>query len=98
MIEDIHDSSYTTPLKALKQFKHLRSEEHRYSEVTDVFWWVGFLLSAILGFFYLVAVYFTYFNNPKDFYEQVDNTKRIENIKLEAIERAKDMQESNQDF
>ena len=61
MIEDIHDSSYNTPLKALKQYKHLRSEEYRYNEVTDVFWWVGFLLSGILGFFYLVGVYFTYF-------------------------------------
>ena len=64
MIDDIHDSTYVTPLKALKQFKHLRTEEYRYSEVTDVFWWVGFLLSCILGFFYAVGVYFTYLANP----------------------------------
>lgn len=95
MIDDIHDSNYKTPLSALKSFKHLRSEEYRYNEVTDVFWWVGFLLAAILGFFYSVGVYFTYFSEPEKFQESVDNSKRIENIKIEAIERAKAMNQSN---
>ena len=56
------------------------------------------MLAAILGFFYSVGVYFTYFSEPEKFLESVDNSKRIENIKIEAIERAKLMNQSNQDF
>jgi hypothetical protein len=95
MIDDIHDHGYQSPLATLRQFKHIRTEEHRYNEVTDVFWWVGFLLVCILGFFYLLGVYFTYFSDPQEFYNSVDNSKRIEAIKYQAIQMASEMKESN---
>lgn len=95
MIDDIHDHGYQSPLSTLRQYKHLRTEEHRYGEVTDVFWWVGFILTCILGFFYIIGVYFTYFSDPQEFYNSVDNSKRIEAIKYNAIKIASEMNQTN---
>ena len=66
MVQDIHDEEYTSPLTTIRDAKPA-SKQKRQSEVHDILWWVSFVISMAFSFFYLIAVYFTYFENPKEF-------------------------------
>ena len=75
MIQDIHDEDYTSPLETLKD-KKKENTEKRSREVNDILWFVAFILSCCFAFFYMIAIYFTYFENPKDFEKTFSNNQR----------------------
>jgi hypothetical protein len=44
--------------------------------MNDVLWWVFFAVSLLLGFMYSVGLYFTYFDDPKEFEKNFNNAHR----------------------
>lgn len=66
MVADIHDETYTTPLMTLKQ-RNQKSTVKRNEEVNHVLWWVAAVVIGILTFLYILGLYFTYFDDPKEF-------------------------------
>jgi len=77
MISDIHDASYKTPLTVLKGYKQQQSSEQRTAEMNEVLWWVFFAISCILVVMYCIGLYFTYFDDPKEFHKTFNNDRRL---------------------
>ena len=64
MIDDIHDSSELSPLSSLKNKK---KKHERDAELGKVLWQVSLFISCMLLVLYLVGIYCTYYNDPKEF-------------------------------
>jgi len=72
MLHDMHDQAYMTPLPGLEAFRPLE-KPGKESELHSVLWWVGLTIACILTFLYAIGMYFTYFDDPKEFERQVSN-------------------------
>lgn len=99
MISDIHDEDYTTPMAALKTYKQTPPAERKQSEVNEVLWWVAFVISMILTVLYWIGIYFTYYDDPKDFERTFNNDKKMVHGGLSGndIKEAKQMNKSIKD-
>ena len=40
-------------------------------------WWVAFVISCILTALYFIGIYFTYYDDPKDFDRTFNNDKKM---------------------
>ena len=72
MIEDIHNEQYQSPLKSLRDAKK-KSQKERNLDVSSVLWWIAFSVSGLMTFVYCIALFFTYFDNPKEFEKTFSN-------------------------
>ena len=99
MISDIHDEDYTTPMASLKGYKQSPPPDRKQSEVNEVLWWVAFVISCILTVLYFIGIYFTYFDDPKDFERTFNNDKKIKSGGLSGgdIKEAKMMNKQIKD-
>ena len=77
MISNIHDQEYKTPLASLKKYKQQLTQDQKSDDMKDVLWWVFFACSCILGLMYIIGLYFTYFDDPKEFEKHFSNEKRL---------------------
>ena len=75
MVQDIHDEAYRSPLAFLQKKKE-ESPGKKAKEVNDILWYVSFVISSCFAFFYTVALYFTYFEDPKSFDKTFSNNQR----------------------
>jgi hypothetical protein len=64
MIDDIHDGSELSDKSALKNKK---KKHERDAELPKVLWQVSFFISIMMLILYLVGIYCTYYNDPKEF-------------------------------
>eukprot|EP00356_Strombidium_inclinatum_P002280 CAMPEP_0170481524 /NCGR_PEP_ID=MMETSP0208-20121228/1938_1 /TAXON_ID=197538 /ORGANISM="Strombidium inclinatum, Strain S3" /LENGTH=122 /DNA_ID=CAMNT_0010754245 /DNA_START=782 /DNA_END=1150 /DNA_ORIENTATION=- len=96
MISDIREEDYTTPLQTLKQYKPKESPEKKAREVSDVLWWVFFIISVILSIIYAIGLYFTYFDDPKEFNKTFNNERRMKygGLSKEDIHEAQQINKS----
>ena len=79
MTHDIHDSEYSSPLETLSSRTKKQNANKRDLEVNKVIWWIGFTVTSCFMFFFLVAVYFNYWENAEEFDKIfLQNQKKIE--------------------
>lgn len=69
----MHDPVYLSPLHSLEDLKPAFKKPKHDVELRKVLWWVAFTISSILMFLYFIAMYFTYFDDPKEFNKLVSN-------------------------
>lgn len=73
MLHDMHDPVYLSPLQSLDDLKPAFKKPKHDDELRRVLWWVALTVSGILLFLYFIAMYFTYFDDPKEFRKMVNN-------------------------
>jgi len=95
MLSDIHDAKYVSPLHTLEPYKSSSRRRSKDQEVHSVIWWVLFVLACILGFMYLIGMYFTYFDDPKEFYRQFSNQRRYTQISASMQRRKQEQQQQD---
>jgi hypothetical protein len=64
MVDDIHDGSELSDRSALKNKK---KKLERDAELPKVLWQVSLFISIMMLILYLVGIYCTYYNDPKEF-------------------------------
>ena len=64
MVDDIHDGSELSERSALKNKKN---KQERDAELPKVLWQVSLFVSIMMLILYLVGIYCTYYNDPKEF-------------------------------
>jgi len=95
MLSDIHDAKYVSPLHTLEPYKSSSRRRSKDQEVHSVIWWVLFVLACILGFMYLIGMYFTYFDDPKEFYRQFSNQRRYTQISASMQRRKQEQKQQD---
>lgn len=72
MFDDIHNEEYTSPLNILRKIKQ-KSQKTRSMEMTSVLWWIGASICGLFSIVYMIALYFTYWDNDKEFERTFSN-------------------------
>lgn len=93
MLHDMHDSVYLSPLGALEEITPAFKKPKNDGELRRVLWWVALTVSGILLFLFFIAVYFTYFDDPKEFKRTVNNrgwmTNSAVNMERQRVREAR---------
>lgn len=75
MLHDMHDRTYQSPMKAIEELVPVfkRKMKKNDTELYRVLYWVGLAVTTILMVVYFISMYFTYFDDPKEFRRMVSN-------------------------
>ena len=76
-----------------KQSSRRKTRQRRKDDdVGTVAWWVFFVLACILFFIYCIGLYFTYFDDPDEFYKTFNNIRKYSQMsaaKAKKMEKEK---------
>ena len=73
MLHDMHDQKYLSPLHSIEELAPKFKKKKSDTDSHNVLYWVGLVISCVLLVVYFIAMYFTYFDDPRDFKKMVSN-------------------------
>lgn len=98
MLHDMHDQQYLSPLHSVEELRPKFKKNKNDTDLKKVLYWVGLAVSGVLLVVYFIAMYFTYFDDPRDFNKMVSNrgwkTSSSVNLERQRIRDLKARQQS----
>ena len=99
MLHDMHDREYQSPMKSIEELIPKFKRKKNDTDLYRVLYWVGLAITSILMVVYFISMYFTYFDDPKEFRKMVSNRgwKTSSSVNLER-QRIRDQKMREEQF